>query len=52
MYRVERMPRAVPKDSGGGNMHNIDAVSDALKRCHKRSAQPQESGAGAPNTDE
>lgn len=38
MYRVERYAiEPLPKDSVvEGNINNIDAVSDALKRCHKR----------------
>lgn len=38
MYRVERYAiEPLPKDSVvEGNINNLDAVSDALKRCHKR----------------
>ena len=38
MYRVERYAiEPLPKDSVvDGNINNLDAVSDALKRCHKR----------------
>jgi type IV pilus assembly protein PilM len=38
VYRVERYAiEPLPKDSVvEGNINNIDAVSDALKRCHKR----------------
>ena len=38
MYRIERYAiEPLPKDSVvEGNINNIDAVSDALKRCHKR----------------
>jgi type IV pilus assembly protein PilM len=38
MYRVERYAiEPLPKDSvAEGNINNLDAVSDALKRCHKR----------------
>src|SRR4030095_11800349 len=38
MYRVERYGiEPLAKDSVvEGNINNIDAVSDALKRCHKR----------------
>jgi type IV pilus assembly protein PilM len=37
-YRVERYAiEPLPKDSVvEGNINNLDAVSDALKRCHKR----------------
>jgi type IV pilus assembly protein PilM len=38
LYRVERYAiEPLPKDSViDGNINNLDAVSDALKRCHKR----------------
>jgi type IV pilus assembly protein PilM len=38
MYRVERYAiEPLPKDSVvEGNINNLDAVSDAVKRCHKR----------------
>jgi type IV pilus assembly protein PilM len=38
IYRVERYAiEPLPKDSVvEGNINNLDAVSDALKRCHKR----------------
>jgi type IV pilus assembly protein PilM len=38
MYRVERYAiEPLPKDAVvDGNINNLDAVSDALKRCHKR----------------
>jgi type IV pilus assembly protein PilM len=38
LYRVERYAiEPLPKDSVvEGNINNLDAVSDALKRCHKR----------------
>jgi type IV pilus assembly protein PilM len=38
MYRVERYAiEPMPKDSVvEGNINNLDAVSDTLKRCHKR----------------
>ena len=38
MYRIERYAiEALPKDAVvDGNINNLDAVSDALKRCHKR----------------
>src|SRR5688500_17652521 len=38
VYRVERYAiEPLPKDSVvDGNINNLDAVSDALKRCHKR----------------
>src|SRR3970282_1516253 len=38
VYRVERYAiEPLPKDSVvEGNINNLDAVSDALKRCHKR----------------
>src|SRR5665647_971526 len=38
MYRVERYAiEPLPKDSVvDGNINNLEAVSDALKRCHKR----------------
>jgi len=38
MYRIERYAiEPLPKDSVmEGNINNLDAVSDALKRCHKR----------------
>jgi type IV pilus assembly protein PilM len=38
MYRVERYAlEPLPKDSVvDGNINNLDAVSEALKRCHKR----------------
>lgn len=38
MYRVERYAiEPLPKDAVvEGNINNLDAVSDALKRCHKR----------------
>src|SRR5688572_23443415 len=38
LYRVERYAiEPLPKDSVvDGNVNNLDAVSDALKRCHKR----------------
>ncbi len=38
MYRVERYAiEPLPKESVvDGNINNLDAVSDALKRCHKR----------------
>ena len=38
MYRIERYAiEPLPKDSVlEGNVNNLDAVSDALKRCHKR----------------
>jgi type IV pilus assembly protein PilM len=38
MYRVERYAvEPLPKDSVvDGNINNLDAVSDALKRCHTR----------------
>ena len=38
MYRVERYAvEPLPRDSlVEGNINNLDAVSDALKRCHKR----------------
>ena len=38
MYRVERYSiEPLPKDSVvDGNINNLDAVSDALKRCHNR----------------
>jgi type IV pilus assembly protein PilM len=38
MYRVEHYAiEPLPKDSVvEGNINNLDAVSDALKRCHKR----------------
>jgi type IV pilus assembly protein PilM len=38
IYRVERYSiEPLPKDSVvEGNINNLDAVSDALKRCHKR----------------
>src|SRR5688500_16375814 len=38
IYRIERYAiEPLPKDSVvEGNINNIDAVSDALKRCHKR----------------
>ena len=37
MYRIERYAiEPLPKDSVmEGNINNLDAVSDALKRCHK-----------------
>jgi len=38
MYRIERYAiEPLPKDSlMEGNINNLDAVSDAVKRCHKR----------------
>jgi type IV pilus assembly protein PilM len=38
LYRIERYAiEPLPKDSVvEGNINNLDAVSDALKRCHKR----------------
>jgi type IV pilus assembly protein PilM len=38
LYRVERYAiEPLPKDTvAEGNINNLDAVSDALKRCHKR----------------
>ena len=38
MYRIERYAiEPLPKDSLlEGNINNLDAVSDAVKRCHKR----------------
>lgn len=38
LYRIERYAiEPLPKDSiVDGNINNLDAVSDALKRCHKR----------------
>src|SRR6185503_10719303 len=38
MYRIERYAiEPLPKDSVmEGNINNLDAVSDAVKRCHKR----------------
>jgi len=38
IYRIERYAiEPLPKDSVvEGNINNLDAVSDALKRCHKR----------------
>ena len=38
MYRVERYAiEPLPKDSVvDGNINNLDAVSEALKRCHGR----------------
>ena len=38
MYRVERYAiEPLPKDSVlEGNVNNLDAVSDAMRRCHKR----------------
>src|SRR6186713_1446733 len=38
LYRIERYAiEPLPKDSVvDGNVNNLDAVSDALKRCHKR----------------
>jgi type IV pilus assembly protein PilM len=38
VYRIERYAiEALPKDAVvDGNINNLDAVSDALKRCHKR----------------
>ncbi len=38
VYRIERYAiEPLPKDSVvEGNINNLDAVSDALKRCHKR----------------
>lgn len=38
LYRVERYAiEPLPKDSVvDGNINNLDAVSDAIKRCHKR----------------
>ena len=38
MYRIERYAiEPLPKDSVvEGNVNNLDAVSDAIKRCHKR----------------
>ncbi|MGH8633466.1 MAG: type IV pilus assembly protein PilM, partial [Burkholderiales bacterium] len=38
VYRVERYAiEPLPRDSVvEGNINNLDAVSDALKRCHKR----------------
>jgi type IV pilus assembly protein PilM len=38
LYRVERYAiEPLPKDSVvDGNINNLDAVTDALKRCHKR----------------
>src|SRR3970040_2202369 len=38
IYRVERYAiEPLPKDSVvEGNINNLDAVSDALQRCHKR----------------
>src|SRR5829696_8856260 len=38
MYRVERYAiEPLPKDAViDGNINNLDAVSDALRRCHKR----------------
>jgi type IV pilus assembly protein PilM len=38
LYRVERYAiEPLPKDSvSEGNINNLDAVSEALKRCHKR----------------
>jgi type IV pilus assembly protein PilM len=37
-YRIERYAiEALPKDSVvDGNIHNLDAVCEAIKRCHKR----------------
>src|SRR4051812_4411943 len=37
-YRIERYAiEPLPKDAVvDGNINNLDAVSDALKRCHKR----------------
>ncbi len=38
LYRIERYAiESLPKDSVvEGNINNLDAVSDALRRCHKR----------------